>query len=266
MAQREIADFNGIVMLRKDYRERDMLVKILTDHFGKKMFFIRRARKRGFSLAAAILPFTHGTYIGNTRADGLSFINTAKNYRQWQSISQDITLNAYATYILNLIDVAFPDGQVIAEWYQRALFALNAIDEGFDPQIITNIIEIQLLQPFGVAPRLESCVVCQRTDLPFDYSQRYGGLLCKQHWQLDPYRFHASARAIYLMRLFSVINLQQINSISVKATTKQELRRMLDRIYQDDIGLSLKSKHFLDQMDQWDQVMKPRFDKHSEKP
>ena len=117
MAQREIADFNGIVMLRKDYRERDMLVKILTDHFGKKMFFIRRARKRGFSLAAAILPFTHGTYIGNIRADGLSFINTAKNYRQWQSISQDITLNAYATYIYQQTGSSFTSLSVSSDTY-----------------------------------------------------------------------------------------------------------------------------------------------------
>ncbi|MDN5952095.1 MAG: DNA repair protein RecO, partial [Loigolactobacillus coryniformis] len=182
MAQREITDFNGIVMLRKDYRERDMLVKILTDRFGKKMFFIRGARKKGFRLAAAILPFTHGTFVGNIRDEGLSFINTAKEYRQWQTISQDITLNAYATYILSLVDAAFPDGQPLERWYEQTDLALRYIDDGFDPQIITNIMEVQLLQIFGVAPRLESCVVCQRTDLPLDYSQRYGGLLCQQHW------------------------------------------------------------------------------------
>lgn len=257
MAQREITDFNGIVMLRKDYRERDMLVKILTDRFGKKMFFIRGARKKGFRLAAAILPFTHGTFVGNIRDEGLSFINTAKEYRQWQTISQDITLNAYATYILSLVDAAFPDGQPLERWYEQTDLALRYIDDGFDPQIITNIMEVQLLQIFGVAPRLESCVVCQRTDLPLDYSQSYGGLLCQQHWSLDPYRFHASARAIYLLRLFSVIDLRKLNSITVKAATKQELRRMLDRIYQDSIGLSLKSKHFIDEMAKWDDLLKP---------
>ncbi|MFD1317695.1 DNA repair protein RecO [Loigolactobacillus zhaoyuanensis] len=257
MAQREITDFNGIVMLRKDYRERDMLVKILTNRFGKKMFFIRGARKRGFRLAAAILPFTHGTFVGDVRMDGLSFVNTAKEYRQWQSISQDITLNAYATYILSLIDAAFPDGQPLEGWYEQTLLALRYIDDGFDPQIITNIMEVQLLRIFGVAPHLESCVVCQRNDLPFDYSQSYGGLLCQQHWQLDHYRFHASARAIYLLRLFSVLDLHKLNSITVKPATKKELRQMLDLIYQDSVGLSLKSKHFIDEMANWDDLLKP---------
>ncbi|MDN5952023.1 MAG: DNA repair protein RecO C-terminal domain-containing protein, partial [Loigolactobacillus coryniformis] len=72
-----------------------------------------------------------------------------------------------------------------------------------------------------------------------------------------PYRFHASARAIYLLRLFSVIDLRKLNSITVKAATKQELRRMLDRIYQDSVGLSLKSKHFIDEMAKWDDLLKP---------
>ena len=39
--------FEGLVMSRQNYRESDMLVKILTDQFGKKMFLVNRARKPG---------------------------------------------------------------------------------------------------------------------------------------------------------------------------------------------------------------------------
>ncbi|ANK59594.1 DNA repair protein RecO [Loigolactobacillus backii] len=257
MAQRQITDFNGLVMFRRDYRERDMLVKFFTDQFGKKMFFIRGARKRGFKLAAALLPFTQGTYVGNIHEEGLSFINAAKEYHQFQSISTDIGLNAYATYILNLIDVAFTDNQPLPRWYQQAVLSVQLIDDGFDPEIITNINEIQLLAAFGVAPYLESCVICHRSDLPLDYSESYGGLLCQKHFHLDPYRFHASARAIYLLRQFSVLNLSKLTSISVKQATKDELRRIIDRIYSDTVGLSLKSKHFIDDMKNWDHLLKP---------
>lgn len=48
--------FRGIVISRQAYRESDLLVKILTDRFGTKMFMFNRARKPGFKLAAAILP------------------------------------------------------------------------------------------------------------------------------------------------------------------------------------------------------------------
>ena len=42
---RQTETFEGLVMSRQNYRESDMLVKILTDRFGKKMFLLYRARK-----------------------------------------------------------------------------------------------------------------------------------------------------------------------------------------------------------------------------
>lgn len=63
MVLQQGVEFLGIVVSRKDYKERDMLVKILTDKYGFKTFFVRGVRKRGFKLGAAILPFTHGTFL-----------------------------------------------------------------------------------------------------------------------------------------------------------------------------------------------------------
>ncbi len=60
MAQQMVTNFNGILLFRRDYRERDMLIKFLTAEYGKKMFFIRGARRRGFKMAAELLPFTMG--------------------------------------------------------------------------------------------------------------------------------------------------------------------------------------------------------------
>lgn len=71
-------EFSAIVTKRKNYRERDMLVTMFTDKYGFKTFFVRGVRKRGFKLGAAILPFTHGTYIGSINSEGLSFITATK--------------------------------------------------------------------------------------------------------------------------------------------------------------------------------------------
>ncbi|MDO4456414.1 MAG: recombination protein O N-terminal domain-containing protein, partial [Ligilactobacillus agilis] len=65
MALHQGEEFRGIVVSRKNYRERDMLVKILTDRFGFKTFFVRGVAKRGFSMGAAILPYAYGTYLGS---------------------------------------------------------------------------------------------------------------------------------------------------------------------------------------------------------
>ncbi|WP_412990243.1 DNA repair protein RecO [Pediococcus siamensis] len=251
MAAQVTTQFQGIVMYRKDYRERDQLVKFFTREFGKKMFYIRGARKKGFKLAAAILPFTTGTYVGLIKEKGLCYLNAEKTLTQFEQINLDIKKNAYVTYILNLIDSAFPDGDPVPFWYDRVISAMEKIDQGLDAQIITHIFELQLLPVFGVQQEWRGCIVCHRTDLPLDYSESSGGLLCQNHWHLDPKRAHLDQRTVYYLQKLSSVNLDNVRSIGVHHGTKAKLKAVIDLIYQDEVGLSLKSKHFIDTMDSW---------------
>lgn len=249
-------DFRGIIMFRRDYRERDLLVKILTDKIGPAMFFVKGAKKRGFRLAADILPFTHGEYIGSLTDNGLSFINTASDTSQYRSIASDISKNAYATYILALVDSAFQDGQGIGGWFNQVAAALDLINSGLDEQVIANVIETQLLVRFGVAPTWDRCVICGRDDLPLDFSEQYGGMLCRNHWHLDERRLHLDQRTVYYLQRFSTLNLQKLNSIKINSTTKRRLQFVLDSLYDNEVGLNLKSKKFIRQMGQWEEILK----------
>ena len=253
---RVTTDFRGIIMFRRDYRERDLLVKILTDKIGPAMFFIKGAKKRGFRMTADILPFTHGTYIGSLANDGLSFINTASETYQYRTIASDISKNAYATYVLALVDSAFQDGQGIGGWFNQVAAALDLINKGLDEQIITNVIETRLLVRFGVAPTWDRCVVCGRDDIPLDFSEKYGGMLCKNHWHLDERRMHLDQRTVYYLQRFAVLNLQKLNSININPATKKRLQFVLDSLYDDEVGLNLKSKRFIRQMSQWEDKLK----------
>ena len=249
-------DFRGIIMFRRDYRERDLLVKILTDKIGPAMFFVKGAKKRGFRLAADILPFTHGEYIGSLTDNGLSFINTASDTSQYRSIASDISKIAYATYILALVDSAFQDGQGIGDWFNQVAAALDLINSGLDEQVIANVIETQLLVRFGVAPTWDRCVICGRDDLPLDFSEQYGGMLCRNHWHLDERRLHLEQRTVYYLQRFSTLNLQKLNSIKINSTTKRRLQFVLDSLYDNEVGLNLKSKKFIRQMGQWEEKLK----------
>ncbi|MBB1122724.1 DNA repair protein RecO [Limosilactobacillus albertensis] len=250
---RVITQFTGIIMYRQDYRERDLLIKMLTDKIGPAMFFVKNAKKRGFRMAADILPFTHGTYIGSLDENGLSFINTASDTAQYRNIASDINKNAYVTYILALVDSAFNDGRSIGAWFNQVAAALDLIEKGLDEQVITNIIETQLLVAFGVAPVWDRCVVCGRNDLRLDFSEQYGGMLCQNHWSLDDHRMHLDRKTVYYLQRFSTINLQKLNSIRISSATKQRLQLVLDTLYDNQVGLNLKSKRFIKQMNKWEQ-------------
>lgn len=255
-------DFRGLIIARYNYKESDMLVKMLTDRFGKRMFLFRRARKPGFRMSAAILPFTVSDFVGQIASGGgLSFATTVRGTIQFKQISSDLTLNAYASYILALVDLAFDENQAMSQWFQFAEHALHLIDDGTDPQIVTNIAEIQLLPSFGVGPNWRGCSVCGRADLPLDFSDKYGGLLCSDHWQLDERRYHASKRCIYYLRLFSQADLSQLGKVNVREDTRRELRTVIDRIYDGLVGIQPKAKRFLDELNgagSHIQALKPR--------
>ncbi|HJA73161.1 MAG TPA: DNA repair protein RecO [Candidatus Limosilactobacillus faecipullorum] len=251
-------DFEGLILFRRDYREHDLLVKFLTRNLGPTMFFVRGGRRKGSKIASSLLPFSYGTYVGWLEAGELSYLVAAKETHQFKRIGPDLEANAYATYLLDLVGVAFEEGQGIGAWYDQILTALKLIEAGKDPQVIVNVLEVQLLGRFGVAPIWDGCVICGRQDLPFDYSEAFGGVLCQQHWAKDPHRLHLQRKMVNYLRLFAHLNLQKVSNVKVDQATQRGLRQALDQIYADQVGLRLKSKHFIDSLTTWqDQLSLP---------
>lgn len=251
-----LEELEGIVLFSRKHRERDHLVKIFTDKYGKLMFFVRGTKRPDGKLKTAIQPFSSGIYIADVRPEGLSFLRDAKDIGSPTSMYTDIFKNAYATYILGLADAALDDRVPNNRLLQELILAMREIDEGTDPEIILNIFEVQFLKLFGVAPELRGCRICGRTEGAFDYSSKYAGLLCPEHFHLDPRRFHAAPKAIHFLRLFSVLSIERVGKISVKDETKRELRKVIDQLYDELVGIRLKSKKFIDNMYKWEDVLK----------
>lgn len=259
-----LAESKGIILFAKDYREQDQLVKIFTESAGKQMFLVKGAHRKNNPLKSAIQPFTQATYIGKFNTEGLSFLNSAKEVMPYRAIQEDIFLAAYATYLLGLTDAAIEDRVYDPNLYTFLSQALTMINEEKDPEVITNIYEVQILQRFGVAINWQQCAVCGQTQGRFDYSSRYSGVLCEAHWSCDSRRYHADSKAVHFLRLFSAITFKQVQTIQMKEETKQEIRRLLDAIYDEYVGIHLKSKKFIQEMKQWQSLLTAPKNKKSE--
>jgi DNA repair protein RecO len=96
-----------------------------------------------------------------------------------------------------------------------------------------------------VGPNFRACSICGKTKGVFDYSDKYHGILCAEDFFEDPRRLHVDPKAIHLIRLYSVINLETIGEISIKKHTQEEIKRLIDHIYDQLVGLRLKSKNLL---------------------
>lgn len=243
--------FRGLVLNSYSYHDNDQMVKVFTDKFGIRTFLVRGTKKANSKNRYLTLPFTYGTYLGIINDRGFSYFNGAKKIEQFSKISSDIELNAYVTYINDLVVRTFPEEESQSNWFEKLLSATKLIDSGLDPEIITNIMEIQLLQPLGVEPNFRSCVIGGETKGTFDYSLILSGILCSKHWEHDLHRLHLMPKVVSYMRLFSRIHFSQIGKIDVSEQVKAQLRSTIDMIYHDSVGIYPKSKKFIDQMYRW---------------
>lgn len=245
----------GLVLFSRPYREKDRLVKIFTEQYGKAMFLVRRGSTQNFMYKTAIQPLNGACYIARISNDGLSFLNGVKEEFSFSRLQQDFLCHSYATYMASLVNASIEDhvcDPILYGFFKQTLHYLN---EGYDPDVILNIFELQMMKRFGVQPEFRKCTLCgeQRLDVPFDYCSETGGVICYRHFNEYPHRYHCHPRAIYLARLFQNISFDQIQSIHVSEETKQSLRKLIDQLYDEYIGLRLKSKQFLDKMRQSNQ-------------
>lgn len=256
----QIEEVEGIVLYHRKHRERDYLVKIFTKRFGKIMFFVRGSKKQRGSMFQSIQSFTKATFIADIRVEGLSFLRGSKNVETARELQTDIFKNAYATYICALVDAAIEDHLAHGTLYTLLEQGLHLINEGYAPEVISNILETKLLVVFGVAPQFQSCAICSKSKGVFDYSDKYHGILCSEHFFEDPRRLHIDPGAVHLVRLYSVIQLEKVGDISIKPSTQHEIKRLLDHIYDQSVGLKLKSKKFIDNLYKWEDALKKEID------
>lgn len=254
--------FNGIVLFKRKHREHDALVKIFTDNFGTKMFFVQGLEKPNHRLNSQLIPLTINQYLGNINDDGLSFLQEASTVKFNRNIQIDYLKQAYSAYIAQLVDAAIEDNMVDTNLYNIFKKALELIEANDFYEIITIAVEIKLLEYFGVNLNFTQCLVCQTDQQPFDFSVRLHGVLCKNHYNEDPYRLHVSPKAMYVASVLAQVSLNQIHSINVSRETIDELRRLMDEIYKEFVGIRLKSKKYLNNLnklsDSMNKVIKKR--------
>lgn len=251
-----LEEIEGIVLYQRKHRERDFLVKIFTKRFGKVMFFVRGTKRPQGEIFQAVQPFTTATFIADIRENGLSFLRGAKDIEQQKNLQLDIFNNAYATYISALADAVVEDHVPAYSLYQLLNSGLHLIEEGYNPEVISNILEVKFLEYFGVGPNFQACSICGKTKGVFDYSDKYHGILCAEHFYEDLRRLHIDPKAVHLVRLYSVIDLETIGEISIKKSTQEEIKRLIDHIYDQLVGLNLKSKKFIDNLYKWEDMLK----------
>ena len=240
--------FEGIVLFKRSHREHDGLIKVFTDQFGTKMFFVRGLNQGNNRLLAHTVPLTCHQFIGDVQESGLSFLKEGHTSEFYPLLQQDMIVQAYAVYISQLVDASIDDNQPDLRLYQLLRQALRSLQAGIAPEVVTAYMEIHLLARFGTHLTWNRCVHCGKTTGPYVFSIREQGVLCSEHREMDLRHLPTSARTLHLVALLARSPLQQIQNVQLSDTTLRELRELMDEIYSEFVGIRLKSRSYLEQL------------------
>ncbi|SDY52172.1 DNA replication and repair protein RecO [Evansella caseinilytica] len=238
----------GIIIRTTDYGETNKILTLFTRENGKIAVMARGAKRPKSRFASSAQLFNYGIFVYQ-RVTGIGTLNQADIVESFRDVRSDLKLTAHGAYIVELLD-RLTDDQVRNPYLFELVYQLFVyMNEGVDPDILTRIFETKMLEVAGVAPALEYCALCGSVEGPFVFSMKHSGILCWRCKHEDHYHLAVSDAVMKLLRLFQKIDVKRIGHISVKEETKKQLKEILSHYYDEYVGIQLKSKRFLEQID-----------------
>lgn len=238
----------GIVIRSMDYGEGNKIVTLLTKTNGKAGVLIRGAKKIKSKHSSLAQPFTYGEFV-YFRSSGLGTLNYGEIIESHHILREKLDLAAYASYAAELTDRSLQDDESTSFHFEQLKACFTALNEGKDPQIVIHLYEMRILDLSGYAPELDECVSCANRVGPFRLSPHAGGILCTNCAGRDPSAILLGDGAYKLLKIFRRTDMRRLGSIQVKPETKEELKLCMRRLMDTHLGLQLKSRNFLDQLE-----------------
>lgn len=236
-----IKKIEGIIVSEVDYKESSKIINVFSPTDGVIGILARGTKKVKSNLSGVTSKLTYGYFHVNYKENGLSTLMEVDIIDGFKKIRRSIDLISYASYLLELSSMVYKHDNDI-EIYNLLIASLKKIEEGYDYEVITNILELKLLTYLGIKPVIDSCVSCGNKNEIVTISSYRGGYLCKNcaHDEVI-----VNIKTIKLLRMFYYVDINKISKLDISDNIKKELNRFIDDYYDRYSGLYLKSKMFL---------------------
>ncbi len=247
----KIESFLGIILSETNYSNSSKILNVLTDQYGLVGILSKGCRNIKSKLRGVSQKLVYGTFHVYYKENGLSTLIGIDICDSFSHLMTDLEKISYASYILDLV------GQVARQNEDSQIFfllrdTLVKINEKFHPMIMTNILELKLLDYLGVRPSIDCCSICGSDKGIVTLSSDQGGFICKNCYQNETI---VSEKVIQVIRMYYYVDISNISKLDVPSSIVFEINQFLENYYDRYTGLYLKSKDFIRQIRLLDQVI-----------
>ena len=231
----------GIVLKETPYGDTSKIINVLTKEHGIIGLICKGAMSLKSPLRSVTMKLSYGYFNLYYKKDKLSILVSVDIINDFKNIRSDIFKISYASYLTDLVSQVLK-GVKEDNIYSDYIETLKKIEEGKDPLIMTNILEVKLLDYLGVGINVTSCISCGNKKEIVTLSSERGGLICKNCYKGERIM---PLSIIKVINMYYLVDIKSISKLNIKDNIKEEINNFLTSYYDDYTGLYLKSKDFL---------------------
>ncbi len=236
----KIISVEGIVINSTPFKESSKIINIFTKDMGIIGCIAKGSKGLKSKLRLPSEKFAYGTFHMYYKENGLSTLIDGDIKDYFINIKSDILKISYLTYICDLSSNVYKECND-NEIYSLMESAILKIEEGHNPKIITNILELQYLSYLGINLNLDNCVKCGSSKI-VTLSLSKGGYVCN-NCRSDELIF--DAKVLKLLRLYYYVDISKISNLDIDKNVSDMIDKIIDEYYEQYSGVYLKSKRIL---------------------
>ena len=239
-----ITKVEGIIVSETPFGDNSKIVHILTKNHGLLGVMCKGVKSMKSPLRALTLKFTYGFFYLYYKEDKLSILKDVDIIEDFKTIKNDILLISYLNYLTELTTQVYKQSEETF-LYDLFIAGIKKLNEGLNPLVITNILELKYLPFLGVGLELDSCILCGNKTNIVTLDADAGGYVCKNCYTNQ---IIVSKKTVQLIRMYYYIEINSISDLKISDAIVKEINFFINRYYERYTGLFLNSKKFLNKM------------------
>lgn len=235
------AAVEGIILKETPYSESSKVIQVLTKEYGLIGILAKGASSAKSNLRSLSLPFLYAKLNIIYKKDKLSILKNGVPIALYGSKSKDIKFYAYISYLCELTY------KVLLENNNKEIFiilknALDKMEEGFNYNVIKNIVEFKYLEYLGITPDLNICHKCLEVRKPYAIDGKIGGFVCENCYKNERI---VSPNFDKILLRFKNVDINEIKEIKLSSDNEKIINEFIREYYASFSAIYLNSEKFL---------------------
>ena len=233
----------GIIASNVNYGETSKIVNILTKE-GMIGAIAKGAKNIKSPLRSFTVNLTYGSFYLYYNDNKLSTLKSADIINEFKNIKKDIILIRYMSFLIDLATQVMKQNND-EEIYNLLVTTLYKIDEGLNPMVMTNILELKYLDYLGVGFDFNTCCKCGKKSNIVTIDPDVGGYICKNCYTNE---IIYDSKTLKMLRMYYLVDIKSISELKISDNIIKNINYFVNTYYDRYTGLYLKSKKFLNEL------------------